>query len=105
MDLNLAVSHAGVARAEASLGNQRAALEAARRAESIIAKAPDDPANSAQRGTRAQTYEYLGEAYITLATRHRMRPSDARAHRSAACRMLQRSSDVWADMRRRGIWS
>ena len=104
-NFNLAVSHAGVARAEASLGNRSAALDAARRAESIIAEAPDDPANSDQRGTRAQVYEYVGEAYVTLATRHGTLPSDARADWSAACRVLQRSSDVWTDMRRRGILS
>ena len=29
--------------------------------------------------------------------------ADARAHWSAACRVLQQSADVWADMQRRGI--
>jgi eukaryotic-like serine/threonine-protein kinase len=103
LDFRLAVSHAGIARAQASLGHRSAALDAARRAETIIARAPDDPANADQRGVRAQAYEYIGEAYVTLATRQGTSAADARAHRNAACGMLQRSSDVWADMRRRGI--
>jgi eukaryotic-like serine/threonine-protein kinase len=103
LDFRLAESHAGVARAQASLGHRSAALDAARRAETIIAKAPDDPTNANQRGVQAQAYEYIGQAYVTLATRQGTSAADARAHWSAACGMLQRSSDVWMDMRRRGI--
>ncbi|MGE5836720.1 MAG: tetratricopeptide repeat protein, partial [Acidobacteriota bacterium] len=99
----LAVSHAGVARAQANLGNQSAALDAARRAETVVATGPDDVMNSGQRELRAQTYEYLAEAHLALATRHGISPADAKGHWSAACRTLQQSGEVWADMRRRGI--
>jgi eukaryotic-like serine/threonine-protein kinase len=99
----LALSHAGVARAEANLGNRRAALDAVRRAHTAMAEAPDNPANPLQRGTRAQVYEYLAETYLALATRRDRGPADARADRSAACDMFQRSYDVWEDLRRRRI--
>jgi|SoiMethySBSTD1v2_1073268.scaffolds.fasta_scaffold79203_2 serine/threonine protein kinase/tetratricopeptide (TPR) repeat protein len=99
----LAVSYAGVARAQANLGNQSAALDAARRAETVVATGPDDVMNSGQRELRAQTFEYVAEAHVALATRHGISPADAKAHWSAACRTLQQSGEVWADMRRRGI--
>lgn len=101
--LRVAMSHAGVARAQASLGKRRAALDAVRRAATIARNAPDDPANSAQRGTRAQVYEYMAETYVALATRRGSRSADARADWSAACDMFQRSHGVWEDLRRRRI--
>ena len=101
----LAVSHAGVARAHANLGSRSAALDAVRRAEIRSAEAPDNPANSAQQGVRAQVYEYLAETYVALATRPDRGPADARADWSAACDMFRRSHEVWEDMRRRGILS
>lgn len=102
-NLRVAMSLAGGARAQASLGNRIAALHAVGRAETMTADAPDDPANSAQRGTRAEVYEYLAEAYVALATRRDSRPADARAEWIAACDMFQRSHDIWEDMRRRRI--
>lgn len=102
--IRLAMTRAGVARAEASLGHRSAALDAIRRAEAAADQAPDDPSNSGQRGSRAQAYGYLADAYVALATRPGTVPAaDAKAHWSAACRMYQRSADVWDDMRRRGI--
>ena len=101
----LALSHAGVARAHANLGTRSAALDAIRRAEIRLADAPDNAANSAQRGSRAQVYEHLAETYVVLATRPDRGPADARADWSAACDMFRRSHDVWEDMRRRGILS
>ena len=102
-NLRLAVSHAGVGRAQASLANRSAALDAVRRAEAVAEEAPDDPSNSSHRGIRAQAYQYVAEAYLALAPGHGISRADATAYRSTACRMLQRSADVWADMRRRGI--
>ena len=102
---SLARSHAGVAQAHANLGTRSAALDAIRRAEIRLAEAPDNPANSAQRGGRAQVYEYLAETYVALATRPGRASADARADWSAACDMFRRSHDVWEDMRRRGILS
>ena len=99
----LAVSHAGIARAQANLGNRSGALDGVRRADTTVADAPDDPANASQRGTRAQVYEYLGQAYVALATRRGRGPAAARADWSAACDMFRRSHDVWEDMRRRRI--
>ena len=58
---------------------------------------------SRRRELRAQTYEYVAEAHVALAARHGLTPADAKAHWSAACRALQQSGEVWADMRRRGI--
>jgi eukaryotic-like serine/threonine-protein kinase len=101
----LAVSHAGVALAHANLGSRSAALDAVRRADTRLAEAPDNPANSAQRGGRAQVYEYLAETYVALATRRDRGPADARSDWSAACDMFRRSHDVWEDMRRRRILS
>ena len=102
-NLRVAMSHAGAARAQASLGNRSAALDAVRRAETITRAAPDDPANAAHRGTRAETYEYMAETYVALATRGGSGPADTRADWSAACDMFQRSRDIWEDMRRRRI--
>jgi eukaryotic-like serine/threonine-protein kinase len=99
----LAVSHAGVARAQANLGNQIAALDAARRAETALATAHEDVMDSGRRELQAQTYEYVAEAHVALATRRDISPADAKAHWSAACRALQQSGEVWADMRSRGI--
>ena len=101
--LSIAMSVAGVARAQASLGNRSAALDAVRRAERITKNAPDDPANAAQRGTRAEVYEYMAEAYVALATRPGRGAADTRADWSAACDMFQRSHDIWEEMRRRHI--
>jgi len=99
----LAVSHAGVARAQANLGNQIAALDAARRAETALATAHEDVMDSGRRELQAQTYEYVAEVHVALAARHGLTPADAKAHWSAACRALQQSGEVWADMRSRGI--
>ena len=102
--VKLASTRAGVARAEANLGHRSAALDAIRRAEAAADQAPDDPTDVGQRGIRAQAYEYLADAYVALAKRTGTLPAaDAKAHWSAACRMFQRSADVWDDMRRRGI--
>jgi hypothetical protein len=68
-----------------------------------LADAPDNPANSLDRATRAQVYEYLAQTYLTLATRRDGGPADARADWSAACDMFQRSHDVWQDLGRRRI--
>jgi non-specific serine/threonine protein kinase/serine/threonine-protein kinase len=103
IDLELAVTGAGVARMQASLGNGSAAVEAARRAEILIEKVPDDPANPFKRWTRARTYEYTAQAYVTLATRHGASRPESRPHWAAACRILQRSLDLWLDMQRRGM--
>ena len=105
LDLETALTYAGISRVQASLGKPGAAVDAARRAESIIERVPDDPTHPGNRGTRAQTYEYAADAYTTLATRPRTSAADARAYWSAACRILQRSSDLWLDMQRRGTLS
>ena len=104
-DYRLAVSHAGVARAEASLGNRSAALDAVRRAERLTVDVPDDPESSHLRGIRAQAYQYMAETNVALAMRRGISPADAQAHWSVACNMFRRSRDVWEDMRRRGILS
>ena len=100
----IALVLAGVARAEANLGQRSAALDAIRRAEAAADQAPDDPSNSGERGLRAQAYGYLADAHVALANVSDTVPAaDAKAHWNAACRMYQRSADVWDDMRRRGI--
>jgi non-specific serine/threonine protein kinase/serine/threonine-protein kinase len=103
VDLRVAMSHAGAARAQANLGNRRAAVDAVRLAETITKGVPDDPANPSSRGIRAEVYEYMAETYVALATRRRSGLADARADWSAACDMFQRSHDIWEDMRRRRI--
>ena len=103
VDLRVAMSQAGAARAEANLGNRRAAVDAVRLAETIARGVPDDPANPSPRGVRAEVYEYMAETYVALATRRSSAPADARADWSAACDMFQRSHDIWEDMRRRRI--
>lgn len=101
INLRVAMSHAGAARAQANLWNRRAALDAIRQAETAAADAPDDPANSGHRWVRAEIYEYMAETYVALARRRG--PPEARVDWSAACEMFQRSRDIWEDMRRRQI--
>jgi eukaryotic-like serine/threonine-protein kinase len=103
VDLRVAISHAGAARAHANLGNRSAAVEALRLAEAFAGNVPDDPTNSSLRWVRAEVFEYMGEAYVALATRRGPGLAAARADWSAACDMFQRSHDMWEDMRRRGI--
>jgi eukaryotic-like serine/threonine-protein kinase len=102
VNIRVAMSHAGAARAQANLGNRSAAVDAVRLAETIAGKITDDPASSFQRAIRAETYECMAETYVVLATR-RSPGQAARADWSAACDMFQRSHDVWEDMRRRHI--
>ena len=103
LNLRVALSHAGAARAEANLGNRSAAVDAVRLAETIATAVRDDPANWDNRWTRAEVYKYMAETYVALATRGRPGRAAARADWSAACDRFQRSHDVWVDMRRRGI--
>jgi hypothetical protein len=102
LDVELAVTYAGAARAHATLGETRAALDAAHAAEIVLQQAPDDPGNPGRRGMRAQTYEFAAEAYVALATRPRTPRAAASAHWGTACRMWQSSHDIWIDMERRG---
>jgi len=97
------MTRAGVARAEVRLGHRSVALDAIRRAERATEEAPDDPSNGGQRGARAEAYQDIAEAYAALATHQVTSPADAKPHWTAACRMWQRSADVWADLRRRGM--
>jgi tetratricopeptide (TPR) repeat protein len=101
--LRLVLSHAGIARMEARLGNRSAALASADRAVMIVSETADDPADAAQRGTRAQAYGYLAEAHAALAVSRHTPPGEVRRHWSAARDLFQRSGDIWQDMRRRRI--
>jgi non-specific serine/threonine protein kinase/serine/threonine-protein kinase len=100
--LMVALSRAGVAQAQANLGNRSAAVDAVRLAETIAGRVPDDPANASQRGARAEVYQYMAETYVALATR-RGSGLAARADWSVACGKFERSHEIWEDMRRRRI--
>jgi non-specific serine/threonine protein kinase/serine/threonine-protein kinase len=101
--LRSAMSYAGLARAQAMLGDRPAALDAVRRARTIVAGTPVDPLNPGARWGEAEAYRYMAEAYVALATRQGLARAVERSDRSAACELFQRSHDVWNDMLRRGI--
>ena len=103
--LVLALSHSGVSRTQAFLGNRSGALDECNKTKSLLDHAVDDPANSHQRGIKAEAYGFLGDAYGSLAGGKSSLPNEGEQLLVASREMYQRSLEIWEDMRNRGILS
>jgi len=103
--LQLAISRAGVGKMQSRLGNIASAVEECRKTVSLLEETTENPTNRIQRSLKAQAYQYLGEAYVALVSVTSVPPADLSKHWTAARDMFQRSSDIYQDMRSRGILS
>jgi len=103
--LNLAVSRSGVSRSQALLRNYAAASDECNNAKALLDRALDDPANADQRGVKAQTYSYLGQAYSILASSKGSARAVKNQHLLFAHEMYEHSLNIWDDMGARGILS
>jgi serine/threonine protein kinase/tetratricopeptide (TPR) repeat protein len=96
-------SRAGVAHMQARLGEVDSALQECRKTIAFLREINEDATNAHHRLNRAEGYEYLGYAYVTLAESPKASASERRQHMSAARDMLQQSLKVLDDLRTRGI--
>lgn len=103
--LQLAISRAGVGKLQARLGKIASAIEECRKTISLLEQTAENPTNRIHRSLKAQAYQYLGEAYVALATLASVPRADIPQHWTAAGDMFQRSSGIYQDMRSRGILS
>jgi serine/threonine protein kinase len=93
---------AGAAGMHAKLGEIDPALEECRKATAILQGITEDATNVLHQSNRAEGYEYLAVAYLTLAASPKASPSEIRQHMSAARDMYQQSLNVLDDLRSRG---
>ena len=93
---------AGVAGMQAKLGEIDPALEECRKAIALLQGITEDATNVLHRSNRAEGYDYLGYAYLTLAASPKASPSEIRQRMSAARDMFQQSLNVLDDLRSRG---
>ena len=103
--LQVAVSEAGIGKMEARLGKIAPALEECRKTVSLLEQTTENPTNRIHRSMKAQAHEYLGEAYVALATLPNVSSADIRQHWMSARDMFLRSSGIYQDMRNRGMLS
>jgi tetratricopeptide (TPR) repeat protein len=93
---------AGLASMQASLGQIDLALEECRKSAGLLREISEDPTNAQHRSLRAEAYEYLGHAYVTLAELPQTSATEKRRHWSAARDLFQESLNVLDDLRSRG---
>jgi tetratricopeptide (TPR) repeat protein len=103
--LQLAISRAGVGKIQARLGKIASAVEECRKTVPLLEETTENPTNRIHRSLKAQAYQYLGEAYVALATFGNVPSADISQHWTTARDMFQRSSGIYQDMRTRGILS
>jgi non-specific serine/threonine protein kinase/serine/threonine-protein kinase len=103
--LQLVISQAGVGKMQARLGKIASAVEECRKTVSLLEETTENPTNRIHRSLKAQAYQYLGEAYVALATFGNVPSADISQHWTTARDMFQRSSGIYQDMRTRGILS
>jgi predicted Zn-dependent protease len=87
---------------QARLGEVDPALEACRKTIGLLREITEDATNAHQRFKRAEAYEYLGYAYVALATSPKASASETRQRMSAGREMFQESLNVLEDLRSRG---
>jgi non-specific serine/threonine protein kinase/serine/threonine-protein kinase len=100
--LRVATCRAGVAGMQARLGEVDLALEECRKTIGLLREITEDATNAHQRFKRAEAYEYLGYAYLALATSSKASASEARQRASDARDMYRESLNVLEDLRSRG---
>jgi tetratricopeptide (TPR) repeat protein len=99
----VASCRAGVAQMQARLGEVDRALDECRKAIALLGEITEDATNARQRYNRAQAYQYLGNAYHTLAESPKASTNESRQHMTAARDMLRQSLNVLDDLRSRGL--
>lgn len=92
-------SDRGVARMRAKLGDVDPALEECRKAVALLEKITGGKTGHLGRG---QAYEYLGYAYVALATSPKASASEARQSMSDARDMFRQTLNILDDLRGRG---
>jgi tetratricopeptide (TPR) repeat protein len=97
-----ATCRAGVAGMRARLGEVVPALEECRKTIVLLQGITEDATNMRQRLNRAETHQYLADAYLALAASPTVSASESRQHMSAARDMFQQTLDILNDSRRRG---
>ncbi|MEP7014647.1 MAG: hypothetical protein ABI925_04340, partial [Verrucomicrobiota bacterium] len=90
--------HAGVARMQARLGEIDPALEECRKAVALLQEISGGKTGHLGRG---QAYEYLGYAYVALATSPKASASETRQRMSAARDMFRQTLNIMNDLRSR----
>ena len=103
--LCVAICRASIGTIQARLGERAAAFAECQKAVALLSQILEEPANANHRSLKAQAYQYLGEAYASLA-RSKDRPVAETAQQWTAARdTFQQSLRIYADMRSRGILS
>jgi tetratricopeptide (TPR) repeat protein len=98
-----ATCRAGLAGMQAKLDQVDPALEECRKAIAILKGITEDATNVVHRSNRAEAYDYLGYAYLTLVASPKASASEIRERMSAARDMFQQGLNVLDDLRSRGI--
>jgi serine/threonine protein kinase len=93
----VATCHGGVARMQARLGEVNPAFEECGKAIALLKEITGD--EKGHEG-RAQACEYLGYAYVALATSAKASASESRQHMSAARDMFRQTLNILDDLRR-----
>jgi non-specific serine/threonine protein kinase/serine/threonine-protein kinase len=101
--LRLAISGAGVGKMYARLGERTLALEECRKAIALLKETTEEPTNAAHRSTKAQAYQYLGEAHAALARSKEIPQAETTQHWTTARFLFEQSLNIYDDMRSRGI--
>ena len=86
----------------ARLGEVVPALEECRKTIVLLQGITEDATNMRQRLNRAETHQYLADAYLALAASPTVSASESRQHMSAARDMFQQTLDILNDSRSRG---
>jgi tetratricopeptide (TPR) repeat protein len=103
--LCVAICRAATGTIQARLGEQTAALVECQKAIALLSQILEEPANANHRSLKAQAYQYLGEAYTSLARSKDLPPAETAQQWSAARDIFRQSLRIYADMRSRGILS
>jgi tetratricopeptide (TPR) repeat protein len=100
--LQLMESQAKICRALGAATPERAEAECSRAAALMNAMVLE-PSNAGYRGYLAGQYSDMGQAYDSLAAHRPPSSPDGRRFRVAALEMYRRSSEIWSDLRDRGL--
>jgi eukaryotic-like serine/threonine-protein kinase len=95
----VAACHGGVARMQARLGQIDPALEECRKGIALLQEITGGKTGHLGRG---QAYEYLGYAYLDLATSPKSSPNEKRERITAARDMFRQTLNILDDLRSRG---
>jgi non-specific serine/threonine protein kinase/serine/threonine-protein kinase len=95
-----ATCRAGVAGMQAQLGEVDSALEECRKTIALLQGITEDATNVQHRKNRAETHQYLADAYLALASSPKVSASESRQYMSTARDMFQRTLTILDDTRK-----